>query len=134
MKDRYSMHHSVELRVPFIDYRLVEFGLSLNPDFYFKESTKYIIRDSMSKIMPQKTCFAPKKSINSPQTKWLQKPHWLETTKEIINSDSFHSRRLLNTKLIKKAHENFELRDVKNSFYIWQWINMELWHRIFIDS
>ena len=134
MKDRYSMHHSVELRVPFIDHKLVEFGLSLNPDFYFKEGTKYIIRDSMSKIMPKKTCFAPKKSINSPQTKWLQRPHWLETTKEIINSDSFHSRRLLNTELIKKSHENFELRDVKNSFYVWQWINMELWHRIFIDS
>lgn len=134
MKDRYSMNHSVELRVPFIDHRLVEFGLSLNPSYYFKNgTTKYVIRDAMSKIMPHETCFAKKKSINAPQTKWLQKDPWLSFTKQLINSPSFNDRGLLNADKVKLAHENFDKKDIKNSFYVWQWINMEMWHRIFID-
>ena len=34
MKDRLSMAHSVELRLPFLDHRVIEFGLSLNSKFY----------------------------------------------------------------------------------------------------
>ena len=134
MKDRYSMHHSIELRVPFIDHRLVELGLSLNPRFYFnKGRSKSIIRDSMSRIMTPETCFASKKSINAPQTEWLQNELWSNFTKKIINSESFNDRRLLDGKLVKEAHDRFLSKKQDNSFFVWQWINMELWHKAFID-
>ena len=48
MKDRASMAHGVELRLPFLDHRLVEYALSLHPDLLFGGGlTKSIIRVAM---------------------------------------------------------------------------------------
>lgn len=54
-EDRDSMAHSVESRVPFMDYRLVEFVLSL-PNHYkiHKAVTKYVLRNAMQHILPDK--------------------------------------------------------------------------------
>lgn len=54
-EDRDSMAHSIESRVPFLDYRLVEYILSL-PDNYkiFRGVSKYIFREAMAGILPDK--------------------------------------------------------------------------------
>lgn len=53
-EDRNSMHHSIETRLPFLDYRLVEFGVSL--PFKHKISSagtlKYVLREAMREIVP----------------------------------------------------------------------------------
>ena len=48
------MAHSIESRVPFLDYRLVEFVLGL-PDQYklFQGVTKRVLRDAMANILPE---------------------------------------------------------------------------------
>jgi asparagine synthase (glutamine-hydrolysing) len=54
-EDRNSMAHSVESRVPFLDYRLVEFSLSIPTVYKIKGSlTKYILRESMKEYLPTK--------------------------------------------------------------------------------
>lgn len=52
-EDRNSMAHSIESRVPFLDYRLVEFMISL-PDSYkiHEAKTKYVLRKAMENILP----------------------------------------------------------------------------------
>ena len=52
-EDRNSMAHGIESRVPFLDYRLVEFVLGL-PDEYklFRGVTKRVLRDAMSASIP----------------------------------------------------------------------------------
>ncbi|MCD4663717.1 MAG: asparagine synthase (glutamine-hydrolyzing), partial [Bacteroidales bacterium] len=47
-EDKNSMAHSIESRLPFLDYRLLEFALSLPPDYKIKKGwSKYILRKSM---------------------------------------------------------------------------------------
>ncbi len=54
-EDRNSMAHSVEARTPFIDYRLVEFLLSLPNEYKIANGqTKKVLRDSMEGILPKK--------------------------------------------------------------------------------
>ncbi len=54
-EDRNSMAHSIEARVPFLDYRLVEFIMGLPSDFkIYDATTKRILRDSMHGILPEK--------------------------------------------------------------------------------
>ncbi len=54
-EDRNSMAFSIEGRLPFLDYRLVEHVLSLPPNQKLKDGiTKRILRDSMKGILPER--------------------------------------------------------------------------------
>jgi len=54
-EDRDSMAHSIESRVPFLDYRLMEFILSLPDEFKIKDGiSKFIFREAMTGILPDK--------------------------------------------------------------------------------
>ncbi|MEJ7737948.1 MAG: asparagine synthase (glutamine-hydrolyzing) [Chitinophagaceae bacterium] len=52
-EDRNSMLHSIESRLPFLDYRLVEFSLSLPDDYKIRKGeTKAVLREGLKKILP----------------------------------------------------------------------------------
>ena len=53
--DRTSMRYSVESRVPYLDYELVEFVLSLPPEMKVRGGlNKFILRESVRDILPHK--------------------------------------------------------------------------------
>lgn len=53
-EDRSSMAHSVEARVPFLDYRLVEFSISLEDRVKVRNGmTKAVLRQAMQGILPE---------------------------------------------------------------------------------
>ena len=74
-EDRNSMSNSVESRLPFLDFRLVEFGFNM-PD-YFKISNaigKVVIRDAMRGITPDEILDNKnKKGFVTPQIIWINK-------------------------------------------------------------
>jgi len=52
-EDRNSMAHSLESRVPFLDYRLVEFVTGLPDDFKIQQGvTKAVLRKAMENLVP----------------------------------------------------------------------------------
>ena len=54
-EDRDSMAHSIEARVPFLDYRLVELAISLPEEFKLHEGvTKRVLREAMQGVLPEK--------------------------------------------------------------------------------
>jgi len=56
-EDRDSMAHSVESRVPFLDYRLVEFVIGLPDEFKLANGiTKRVLRSAMQGILPDTIC------------------------------------------------------------------------------
>ncbi len=73
-EDRNSLASSVESRLPFLDYRLVEFCLSL-PDFFKinKAKRKYILRESMKKSLPEAVYKRfDKLGFATPQELWMK--------------------------------------------------------------
>lgn len=53
-EDRNSMAYSIEARVPFLDYRLVEFTLSMPSNMKIRNGiTKYLLRESMTGVLPE---------------------------------------------------------------------------------
>jgi asparagine synthase (glutamine-hydrolysing) len=72
-EDRNSMAHSVESRVPFLDYRLVEFCMSLPADFKIKKGVrKAILREAMSSLLPDKILNRfDKMGFSTPQEQWM---------------------------------------------------------------
>lgn len=88
--DRASMQHSIEIRMPFMDYRLVNFMFSIPDESKLgKGYTKRIIRDAMQGILPESIRTRTLKiGIGSPIADWMAGP-----LKELVN-DTLASGRL----------------------------------------
>ena len=73
-EDRNSMAFSIESRVPFLDYRLVEFLHGLPSNFIIQNGfTKYILRDSMRGILPEKIRTRKSKlGFATPEDIWIK--------------------------------------------------------------
>lgn len=73
-EDRNSMAHSVETRLPFLDYRLVEFVLGLPDEFkLLNGETKKILRLSMRNVLPEKIRLrSDKMGFVTPEELWLK--------------------------------------------------------------
>jgi asparagine synthase (glutamine-hydrolysing) len=74
--DRNSMAHSREVRLPFLDHRIVDFIFSLPIDFKFNSGwTKYILRKSFENKLPDDIVWRKLKiGYEPPQIKWLKYP------------------------------------------------------------
>ncbi len=68
--DRMSMAHSLESRAPFLDYRLVEFAMSLPPDIRVGNTTKALLKKIAEKHIPKEIVYRQKKGFSSPYFEW----------------------------------------------------------------
>ena len=74
--DRNSMAHSREVRLPFLDRRIVEFALGLPPDMlYDGRETKHVLRDAVRDVVPPAVLARRDKvGYETPQARRLSKP------------------------------------------------------------
>ena len=71
--DKTSMANSLEVRVPFLDYRLVEFIESLPSSLKLKGLTgKYLHKKALMKWLPKKEVHRKKKGFAHPIAEWLR--------------------------------------------------------------
>ena len=134
MKDRLSMAFGLELRLPFLDHRLVEHALSLPPEYYFLHGrTKSIVREALRGAMADDVRVARKRSIQAPQGPWLRREPMVGFVRQLINSERFADRGLFKQSAVIDAFDQFVSGADDNSFFVWQWINVEAWFRTFVD-
>ena len=125
--DRASMLYSVEVRSPFLDYRIVEYARKLPVRFrYHRNKRKKILRDILGDFIPYDIFNKPKKGFSIPLAQWIRK--------DLREEISFY---MTNEKLkkipnldIKKIKKMFELHITKNidySRYIWRVYVLSKW-------
>jgi asparagine synthase (glutamine-hydrolysing) len=75
-EDRTSMSQSVELRLPFLDYRIVEFAMSIPTEFKLAHGwTKWILRKAMESLLPASIAWRKdKQGFTVPQNQWMHGP------------------------------------------------------------
>jgi len=135
IKDRQSMSYSTELRMPFLDHRIIELGLSIEENNYFEGGlTKSIIRSVMKNKLPEGVRLGQKRSIQAPQGDWLRSKDVSKMVLDLIGSVSFKQRGVFEVKKITDNFNDFLKIGAKNSFHIWQWINLEKFFQTFIDK
>jgi len=133
-EDKNSMAHSVEARLPFLDYRLVEFAFSLPWNQKIAQgTTKRVLRNALKNIVPEAILNRRDKiGFSTPEDTWFRSS-MKELIAEIIESESFRQRPFYNLPKIKSRFEAHQ-QGLKNlSASIWRWINLEIWLRLFID-
>jgi len=71
--DRMSMANSLELRVPFLDHKVVEFGYSLPARLRIRANNgKYILKKYMESYLPREIIYRPKKGFPVPTRTWFR--------------------------------------------------------------
>ena len=70
--DQMSMAHALELRVPFLDYRLVEYVLAVPDHIKYPQSKKKLLIDSLPNILPENIVNRPKMGFEFPWAHWLK--------------------------------------------------------------
>lgn len=71
--DRATMKHSLETRVPLLDYRIVEFAFNLDEKLKLNGKTsKYLLKEVLYDYIPKAHFDRPKKGFSVPMHKWLR--------------------------------------------------------------
>ncbi|MAE63282.1 MAG: asparagine synthase (glutamine-hydrolyzing) [Phycisphaeraceae bacterium] len=88
--DRYAMMNGVEIRMPFMDHRLVSFVFSLPWTSKLREGyTKRIVRDALDPIMPPEVTWRTSKiGFNTPIVDWMKGP-WKSFVLDVVHSTAF---------------------------------------------
>lgn len=129
-EDRNSMAFSIESRVPFLDYRLVEFSLSLPPGYKIRDGiTKKVLRDAMRDYLPEKILNRSDKiGFAIPEEEWMrQQPDiWRKALEQAIAN----SHGLVKSVALEHFDE-FVRGERPFSQHIWRAICLGTWMRIF---
>lgn len=70
--DQMSMAVALEVRVPFLDYQLVEFVLSVNDEYKYPHTPKKLLIDSLGDLLPDTIVNRPKMGFVLPWKEWLK--------------------------------------------------------------
>jgi asparagine synthase (glutamine-hydrolysing) len=70
--DQMSMAHALEVRVPFLDYQLVEYVLSVPDKFKNPITPKKLLVDSLGDLLPQEIVERKKMGFVFPWTYWMK--------------------------------------------------------------
>ena len=124
--DRASMMHSRELRVPFLDHRLVEYSFKVAPSrLIYNGQHKYLLRRMAKGIVPDSVLKAPKRPLHTPQREWLAN-ELSGFVDDLIHSRKFRELGWFDMKVVDKEWEKFKNSEADNSFFVWQWISAAL--------
>jgi len=104
--DRYAMANGVEIRMPFLDYRLVAYCFSLPWQSKLRNGyTKAIVRDALKDIIPPEVVWRKTKiGFNTPIVDWM-KNEWKQFLLDNIYSANFENCDLIDKNQVRKQVE-----------------------------
>jgi asparagine synthase (glutamine-hydrolysing) len=136
-EDRASMAHSVESRLPFLDYRLVEFSLRCRTSLKLRNGwTKWLLRQSLAGVLPEKIRLRKTKlGFNTPEQKWLR--HGMQNGhRDIWDGVELRIGRLLDSQKFQKECRKFALAAPGSlpSSILFRVLSLEQWAQVYSVS
>lgn len=128
-----TMASGLELRSPFLDYRVVEFGLSLPDQFkIWNGAGKRITKDLLGSYLSRADFDRPKRGFGIPRAEWLRGP-WREMRNELLLDGHSETSLFLNKAEIKKLLDDHD-RGRNRDRIIWPILMWELWSRQWVKT
>lgn len=126
-EDRNSMAFSIEQRMPFLDYRLVEFIFGLTNSWKMGDGVaKIILRKALKGVMPDTiTNRYSKLGFTVPQNRWIQEVEGYVS--DLFSSASFRQRPYWDSKKIKNLYTKNMGSQAKMDIFLWRVIACETW-------
>ena len=123
-EDRNSMRHSIETRLPFLDYRLVELCVGISPAYKIHDGwTKHLLREAMSDTLPPAIAWRrDKMGFEAPMRSWIGAA-MQRMKREVAGSQIL--RRITDHRTLCDGYESLPLAEA------WRYFNFAAWERRF---
>lgn len=133
-QDQMSMAASIESRVPFLDHELVEFAIKIPAQYSVRGlGGKFILKQAMGDLLPSAVIYRRKMGFPTPWEHWLAGPQ-LDAIERMLLAPRSMDRGLFQREPIKRILRQHRHRTRDHSNRIWRLLNLEIWHRVFLDG
>jgi len=126
--DRNSMAFGREVRLPFLDYRLVDYCIGLPDDAYIYDGwQKFILRKAAPSSLPDQVRWrADKVGYAAPLDLWLRGSlrEWAE---ERLFAPELRSQPHYDLQAIEQNWKTHQAGEAENSWALWRWISLAEW-------
>ncbi|MBV9573443.1 MAG: asparagine synthase (glutamine-hydrolyzing) [Acidobacteriales bacterium] len=133
-QDQMSMAASIESRVPFLDYKLVEFTAGIPSAYATKGlSGKYILKSAVEDLLPKTIIHRRKMGFPTPWSNWLRGKQLDELERMLLEPRSV-ARGLFKPKEVSRIFSEHRGGAHDHGNRLWRLINLETWMRVFLDG
>ncbi|HEU4563468.1 MAG TPA: asparagine synthase C-terminal domain-containing protein, partial [Gemmatimonadaceae bacterium] len=125
--DRVSMAVSLEVRVPLIDHRLVEFSWRLPASMKVRDGKgKWLLRQVLYRQIPEEMVERPKQGLSVPIDQWLRGPlrGWAD---DLLNGDRLRREGLLEAHAVQREWQALLAGRSESSLGIWAVLMFQAW-------
>lgn len=123
--DQMSMAHALEVRVPFIDYTLVEYVLGVPDKYKSTSSPKKLLVDSLGDLLPSEIVNRPKMGFTFPWKEWIKSEMKIFCEQKMV---SLSKREFFNEQEVMKLWKDFLNDNPKITWSrIWYLVVLENW-------
>jgi asparagine synthase (glutamine-hydrolysing) len=127
--DRMSMAHSLEVRPPFLDHRIVEFAASLPENYKVRGRTlKFLLRELMRGKLPPAVLTRPKEGFDIPAHHWFRGP-LRELLLDTLTESAVRDLGMLRWEAIDSLMRDHFDRRTNAGYQLWGLLTLFLWIR-----
>ena len=131
--DKMSMAASVEVRVPFLDHRLIEDSSKLPERLRIcRGQGKFALKKVAEKYLPRNLVWRKKAGFGAPVGAWL-KTQLKEMMLDLLSAERIKRRGYLDSKFVGKLIADHLSGRSYNANQLWQLVTLEIWMQEFID-
>jgi asparagine synthase (glutamine-hydrolysing) len=133
-QDQMSMAASIESRVPFLDHPLVEWATRLPGALKLRGlTTKVVLREAMRPLLPPEILSRRKMGFPVPVGAWFRGP-MRGLLQDLLLHPRAVGRGLFDEAVVRQLVSSHVAGVARHDERLWLLLNLELWHRIFVDG
>jgi asparagine synthase (glutamine-hydrolysing) len=134
MADRMSMAHSLELRAPFCDHRLIELALRIAPGVKLRGGRlKAVLKDAFADVLPRELLTRRKQGFMIPLARWLRSD-LREAMEELLAPARVRARGLFVPAAVEALKREHLARHRGHADRLFALMMLELWMRAYVDG
>jgi len=132
--DRMSMAHGLEVRVPLLDHKLLEWELALPVEMRFRHGCgKYLLRQVAARYLPPEILKPRKQGFTVPVGRWLRGPLGEEVFR-LFSSPEFAARGIIRPERALEMLAMHQSGHFELGHRIWSLVVLEQWFRVWMDE
>jgi asparagine synthase (glutamine-hydrolysing) len=134
MTDRFSMAHSLEARVPFLDHNFVEMVFRVPASIRTRSNDlKYLLKQAVGDLLPNELLAAPKKGFVIPITLWLR-GQLRPLAQRLLSAERLEKQGIFRPSFYSSYVAPHLEGRADYTWQVWAALMFQLWHLVFVEQ